>query len=59
LSDFLKYLESHVKTRSEMKSLIETRLKDTPCNMAITWMNMNNFYIEFSQFNWWNVRSLN
>jgi len=41
-----------------MKSLIQTRLKDRPFKMVITWMDMNNFYIEFSQFNWWNVWNL-
>jgi len=35
-----KYLESYAKTRSEMKSLIDTRLKNRPFNMTITWMNL-------------------
>ena len=33
-----------------MKSLIDTMLKNTPCNMTIMWMNMNNLYIKFPQF---------
>jgi len=35
---------------TQMKSLINTRLNDTPPNMAITYMNMINFYTEFPQF---------
>ena len=29
----------------KIKLLIDVRLKETTCNMAITWMNMINFYI--------------